>query len=440
MPSHENRPTVLFIGSADELQYPCLNLLEKTSISSEWVSSLEELSTSPIENPVAVVVDIDPMTKPLEPHLEKLRFQFPKSDLVAISSSDSASTALLVIRSGFSDFLLKPLSPEELIWALKKVLQRRELFQKIEDPETNLVRALTQISSCSTPSLTRLSTLEFLQSFFKSEGAAWISLQKPDQKVLCSYPKGTEENKIKQKLAQLNLSIAPPPAVTWSDSQNTHSVFITCFENSQAIVAWGIPEKVDEDKLLVSKTLLEHSELSLLNLQKFDEIKHLTFTDELTGLYNSRYLKYALTNTINRAKNKNRSFGVLFIDVDHFKSINTQHGHLVGSEFLIAIGKSIKHIVREVDLVFRYGGDEFIVILSDSDINGAKMIAERIRIGIERRLFAVQGLKLQTTVSIGIAMYPDHAKSQESLLKLADEAMYSAKERSRNTVHFYEAS
>jgi len=190
--------------------------------------------------------------------------------------------------------------------------------------------------------------------------------------------------------------------------------------------------------IVIGKTLLEHAELSLLNLEKFEEIKQVTFIDELTGLYNSRYLKYSLANSIQKSKHAEKPFSVLFIDVDHFKVVNTSHGHLVGSDFLVAIGKSIKNTVRESDPVFRYGGDEFIVILPDLEEEGAQLIAERIRKGIERRVFSIRGEKLKATVSIGLALYPRHAKDQDTLIKLADLAMYSAKERSRNTVFIHE--
>lgn len=433
----QNHQSVLFLGSGDEMQHPYISFLEKLHLTTEWISNIEDAYRTERETPLAVVVDIDPLSRPLEPHLEKLRIHFPHSDLIALSGTDSASTALLVIRSGFSDFLLKPISPEELLWSIKKILQKRELFQKLEDPEANVVRAMTQISSCSTPSLIRLSTLEFLIGFFKGQASAWISLTDDSKTALCAYPKGMEDKTIQEKVSEINLSLSAPPVVTWSSANKNKNVLLTCLEGSQAVLIWGISDTVDEDKLLTAKTLVEHSELSLLNLEKFEEIKHLSFTDELTGLFNSRYLRYALTNTINRSKNKTRSFGVLFIDVDHFKSINTQHGHLVGSDFLIAIGRSVRNCVREQDLVFRYGGDEFVVILSDLELEGTHMIAERIRLGVERRIFSIHGLKLRTTVSIGIAMYPDHAKSQEQLLKLADSAMYSAKEHSRNSVHIY---
>jgi len=429
---------LFFISSADEMKYPYETLFDKLALSISWFSNLEELSIKAIETPAAIILDLDPLSRPLETHLEKLRLQFPKADLIALSSSDSAQTALMVIHSGFADFLLKPLSPEELFFSVKKVIQRTELFQKFQEPETNLVRALTQISSGSTPSIIRLSTIEFLQSYFRAQGAVWLALDKKTPcKILAAFPKGVKSEEIQDYLSDVNLSKAPPPVVSWTRPSKKQQVFLSCLENKEAVLLWGIDSLVKEEALLTAKTLLEHAELSLLNLEKFEEIKHLSFIDELTGLFNSRYLKYALTNAIHKSNIKSKPFSVLFIDVDHFKSVNTGHGHVVGSDFLIAIGKSIRNCVRELDLVFRYGGDEFIVVLHDMDLEGSKTIAERIRASIARRLFSIHHLKLQTTVSIGVALYPQHAKSQEDLLKLADLAMYSAKERSRNTVEVF---
>jgi diguanylate cyclase (GGDEF)-like protein len=187
--------------------------------------------------------------------------------------------------------------------------------------------------------------------------------------------------------------------------------------------------------LSLAMLLLNHAELTLLNLEQLDELKQQTFVDDLTGLYNSRFLKYAVTNAIVKCKDPGDSFSVLFVDVDHFKSINDKYGHVVGSEFLVAIGRTIKNAIRGIDPAFRYGGDEFVVILNKIGTKGAKEIAERIRTHIERRVFFIKGQQLRTTVSIGIANYPEHAQEREALLKLADEAMYSAKKSTRNAVH-----
>src|SRR5690606_4744196 len=104
-----------------------------------------------------------------------------------------------------------------------------------------------------------------------------------------------------------------------------------------------------------------------------------------SGLFNARYLKFCLPRHVEKSRTSGTPFSVLFIDVDHFKSINDSHGHLVGSDFLVAIARTIKHTVRGADPVFRYGGDEFVVILESMAAEGATEIAERIRRHVERR-------------------------------------------------------
>lgn len=428
--------SVIFIGADQELRHPYDRFLQLNSLDSRWIQQIDSWENSDLA-PLAVVVDIDSLEKPLENQLEKFRYSFPSSDLIAVSAIDSATIALSVIRSGFSDFLLKPVSPEELIWSIKKSIQKKEAFQKLHDPGTQIVRALTQISSTSTPSLVRLTAVDCLKERYQSESAAWIKLENGNWYVQVLTPKNFDVEPILKNLSQNPGMKSPPPVSSWL-SENERLILFSNSKNKEAILIYGAKEALTDDSLMVGKNLVEHAELTLLNLEKFEEIKQVTFIDELTGLYNSRYLKYALATAIQKSNQSQKPFSVLFIDVDHFKLVNTSHGHLVGSDFLVAIGKSIKNTVRDTDPVFRYGGDEFIVILPDLEEVGAQLIAERIRKGIERRVFAIRGEKLKTTVSIGLALYPHHAKDQDTLVRMADLAMYSAKERSRNSVFIYE--
>src|SRR5690606_33755820 len=108
------------------------------------------------------------------------------------------------------------------------------------------------------------------------------------------------------------------------------------------------------------------------------------------------------------------------------KQVNDSHGHLVGSKFLQALGRTFRNAVRTHDRVFRYGGDEFVILLNGLSASKGFDIAERIRKNIEKRVFFIDQVRLTTTLSIGVASYPDHTREAEVLLKLADEAMYSA--------------
>ena len=142
--------------------------------------------------------------------------------------------------------------------------------------------------------------------------------------------------------------------------------------------------------------------------------KHLTarnesYIDELTGLYNQRYLPMALEHEINRAKRDRTSFTLLFLDVDYFKMVNDGRGHLVGSKLLIELGKILKDQVRACDYCFRYGGDEFIVLLSNAGPEDSLKVAERMRRAVEQTTYLIEGHNLNLTVSIGLASYPQHA-------------------------------
>src|SRR5262249_47215879 len=150
-----------------------------------------------------------------------------------------------------------------------------------------------------------------------------------------------------------------------------------------------------------------------------------SYVDDFTGLYNSRYLDVALTSSIETAKTTQEGFAVLFIDVDHFKSVNDRFGHMTGSGLLIALANTLKRLVRRQDQLFRYGGDEFIVILHDLNGYPAKEIAERIRSTIERHRFVIHGNEIKITVSIGVSRFPEHSKSKKNIIELADKAMYS---------------
>jgi diguanylate cyclase (GGDEF)-like protein len=115
--------------------------------------------------------------------------------------------------------------------------------------------------------------------------------------------------------------------------------------------------------------------------------------------------------------------------------VNDQHGHLVGTKLLNELGKHLKRMVRGKDTVFRYGGDEFVAILSQSDLATAQMVAERIRQSVEEKEFDVrEDLRVKFTVSIGVALYPDHAQTKKEVIEMADHAMFTAKRASRNRV------
>ena len=190
--------------------------------------------------------------------------------------------------------------------------------------------------------------------------------------------------------------------------------------------------QTDLDILL---TLVEPCAIAIENAMLFQRTEQLTITDDLTKLFNSRYMNLYIGREIKRCKRHGIPLSVIFLDLDGFKGINDQYGHLAGSGTLAEVGSILAEEVRESDILARYGGDEFVVVLPETPPGGALVIAERLRRAIEEHAFlGAQGLAARISASFGIASYPDHALTPEGLIQKADQAMYRVKERDKNGI------
>lgn len=170
------------------------------------------------------------------------------------------------------------------------------------------------------------------------------------------------------------------------------------------------------------------------------KIKHQATHDELTGLPNRPYLVEHLQNTICQAKTNNTKFALLFLDIDRFKLINDSYNHKAGDDLLIEVAARIKRTIREGDFVARLGGDEFVIIVSDVKSPAQlKKIANKLSDNFHKP-YSIDGHETNVSVSIGIAVYPDHAVNLEKLIQHSDMAMYRSKELGGNQFQFYSSS
>jgi len=220
--------------------------------------------------------------------------------------------------------------------------------------------------------------------------------------------------------------------------QNFVAVPLICGERILGVLE-GVRQRrafrTSEVEILTSLSLPLAS--ALANAVRIDEAERLSQTDDLTKLHNARYLRQFLLNEIRRARRYGSSVSALFLDLDDFKRVNDAHGHLVGSHVLMEMAGVILSSIRDTDAVARYGGDEFVIVLPDTHIDLAGLVAERIREKIADHLFnGGRNLKLSLTASFGVATFPEHASSPQQLIAAADTAMYEAKAANKNCIRF----
>jgi diguanylate cyclase (GGDEF)-like protein len=202
----------------------------------------------------------------------------------------------------------------------------------------------------------------------------------------------------------------------------------------------GVPSAREPGFSAASRPLLaaalEPGAIALDNALRIERAEALSVTDDLTQLYNSRYLSQVLRRETKRSSRSGRPLSLLFIDLDGFKSINDTHGHLFGSAALVEAAGVIRRSARETDIVARFGGDEFALVLPDTGSEGAAAVGERIRDKIAAHGFLRgEGLDIHLTVSVGVATLPDVAATAEQLIKAADHAMYWVKDHGKNGIH-----
>lgn len=184
----------------------------------------------------------------------------------------------------------------------------------------------------------------------------------------------------------------------------------------------------------VFEILAQQFALALRRIKLYKEVESMAVTDGLTLLRTRRHLMDRFEEEFARSKLRGLSLSFLMLDIDHFKRINDQHGHLAGDQVLREIGRIVLQSTREIDIAGRFGGEEFCIILPDTDKEGALLVAERIRGSVSEHKIRAYDAHIPVSVSIGVATSPDDAHKMEELLDRADWALYRAKKMGRDRV------
>ena len=189
----------------------------------------------------------------------------------------------------------------------------------------------------------------------------------------------------------------------------------------------------DIDVLLTAvERVLEKRDLELKNRSLVKQLEELSIKDSLTGLYNYRHLQTCLDEAIDRFRRYGHNFFILMIDADHFKRINDTYGHLFGDRVLKELGEIISKNLRSSDRVFRYGGEEFLVIMNELSQSEVAIAVCRLMESIRNHTFTFEGQTASVTVSMGGAFFPENAQEKVTLIKIADQALYRAKDAGRD--------
>lgn len=250
----------------------------------------------------------------------------------------------------------------------------------------------------------------------------------------------SEVSKVKELIKNEEL------ATTWKsvELENKENLYIiSCGESydQQYFAGFKAKEVVSEKILNYLIQYLNNTSRKFSKFSEADKLKSLVHIDDVTGLYNQRKFLKDIDDQILKYKDTGEVFSVIFIDIDHFKSVNDGHGHLVGTQLLSDVATVLKRVIRETDLCYRYGGDEFVIVVPTCDSKNAKEVGLRILRGITKEEFFVSEEKgmngshtFKLSVSVGVATYPEDAKTKIEIISFADKMMYKAKQSGRGKV------
>ncbi|MDQ6650061.1 MAG: diguanylate cyclase [Actinomycetota bacterium] len=239
---------------------------------------------------------------------------------------------------------------------------------------------------------------------------------------------------IRGRVGSADGELTPSPA-----EPRAHSLISIPLKSSGRVVGvLNLYDRIDADEfddgdLATIRTFASQATVAVDNVLLHQEAQRLSITDGLTSLWNYRYFTMNFGKEIERAARFGRPLALLMLDIDRFKLVNDEHGHQRGDSVLIELAMRVKAEIREVDTLARYGGEELVLVLPETDLEGAEMAAERIVEVIRHRPFGHVGEQLlPVTVSIGVAVFPQHGTTANTLLRRADEALYVAKDSGRD--------
>ncbi len=456
-----DKPSILVVDDDAFFRTFCAEVLRREGYTVLAANSgREALETLEREGPALVLADIYMAEMSGLELLESVKARYPAVDVVIMTGYASIDTAIQALKRGAKDYLRKPFAAEELAVVVEATLAQRRLYQENERLKQQLGLYELSRSFASLEDPFRVLSLG-LEALCRSTGAeAGICLHSGSDLhfMALRHHRGLErdgaeavrEGFLTKGLRYLREGDRPQVIgqsrlgriLEGTAGAGFREALLVPLRNRGSVDALFALFHARAERRFTTEDeenvrfLGAQVEISYDSSRGLQEARQLAFVDSLTDLYNGRYLDTALDRNISEADRMGKPFSLLFLDLDYFKEINDAYGHLTGGKVLIEVSRILRNNVREGDVLIRYGGDEFTVVLPRTDTGEAREVAERIRCAIKGHVFlGREGGTVRLTASIGVATYPDDAKSREELIDQADRAMYRGKEAARDTVY-----
>jgi len=395
---------------------------------------------------------------------------------VMIAGFPTIETAIKFIEEEAYDYIVKPFDPEHIKLVIKRGLEKqrlnienRQLIKNLKD-EKNRLESILQMGETMSSLLDVDELINFVIrkacELLEARKGSLMLMEESSGELVIKGARGIKEHiiettrlKLGERIAGLVALDGKPLLVTDIEKdtrlrriKSTEAGYKTKSFLSVPLKAKGeikgvvnITEKMlpgrnifTEDDLKFLSIIVQHASTAIENAKLYKETKWLAITDSLTGIFNHGYFKKRLIEEINWCQRYKRPLSLIMFDIDHFKIYNDANGHLSGDYLLKEIADILKNNIREVDIVSRYGGDEFTVILQEAEVNNATIVAEKIRKAIETSVFDGESSQPggKMTISGGVSS-SEKGMDCEKLIGRTDKALYRAKQKGRNQICVY---
>ncbi|MBI5643555.1 MAG: diguanylate cyclase [Deltaproteobacteria bacterium] len=391
--------------------------------------------------------------------LEKVTADYPSAKAVILTGNATLDSAIEATNRGAFSYLLKPYDIDQMLIHIKRALEKQEVEAENARQSASLRKINAELNALYDLSLSASQTLDLrellsnvLRSITKAEVfsletkaaifladngklhlASFVGILETEVEPCLELSKGEclcglamETGEI---LVSKNSNEDPRHTLICPSGAGPHGHIVVPLKTSNKIIGVlslyikaGIDVREGQIKLLSS--IGSQIAIAISNARLYEETKTSSLYDSLTGIANRRFMQIQLDKSLETAVRYNQELSVIMIDIDHFKNYNDQYGHSDGDRVLVTVAGILSKEVRRADCVFRYGGEEFLIILPETGASSASEVAERVRKAVERGT--------SVTISLGIASLPPSAIKMKEFVAYADKALYRAKQKGRN--------